>query len=106
MNYTLVRGGVELNLVQVLVSYCNNASLQAFYPNLTCKTREETNAVVPFTSFLSATLEQFFDISNFEEPLKYNLKSDSSAFTRTAKSSALKIEEHYAVLKNSWLHSS
>ena len=62
MNYTLVRGGVELNLVQVLVSYCKNATLQAFYPNLTCKTREETNAVVPFTSFLSATLEQFLTL--------------------------------------------
>ncbi len=62
-------------MLYISIGYCNNFTLQKLYPNLTCKSRQETDAIVPTTNFLLSTLEQYFDVADFENPIKYNLKA-------------------------------
>ena len=57
------------------LGYCNNASLQMIYPNLTCKSREEADAIIPYTYFILAHLEQYFDVEDFVKPIKYSMKA-------------------------------
>jgi hypothetical protein len=64
-------------MLLIQLNYCTNASLQQFYPgtNMTCKTREETNAVLPLVTYNVAYIQQTLDASDFEDPIKYNLQA-------------------------------
>jgi hypothetical protein len=42
---------------------------------MTCKTREETNAIVNLVTYNLAYIQQTLDASDFEEPIKYNLQA-------------------------------
>jgi hypothetical protein len=67
----------KLRMLLIQLNYCTNASLQQFYPgtNMTCKTREETNAVLPLVTYNVAYIQQTLDASDFEDPIKYNLQA-------------------------------
>ena len=54
-----------LVMLQLSFSYFDITVLFKFYPNLTCKTKEETDI---------ATLVQCFDVADFEHPIKFYLK--------------------------------
>ncbi len=54
---------------------CNNTILRQFYPNLTCKSTAESIAMLPYVELFFAHIEQYLDISDFKDPIKYNLMS-------------------------------
>lgn len=73
-NYTIEKG-LNYKTIMVTLTYCNNATLSQFFPNLTCKTREETDAIIPYVAYLFAHLESYFDVEDFTTPIKFNLKA-------------------------------
>lgn len=56
------------------VIYCNNTYLKKLYPNLECKSKEETDGIIKDASVLTAQLEQYIDVGEFDvSPIKNNL---------------------------------
>ncbi len=67
--------GLNYNTLFVKVTYCNNATLRQIFPNLTCKSPEESDAIIPYARFLFAHIEQYLDVSDFDTPIKFNLQA-------------------------------
>jgi len=93
-------------MIMINLGYCNNYTLQLLHPNLTCKSREETDAIVPYVTYVFTTLEQYFDVSDFENPIKYNLKAYQYFPSFDFKQAWFNIAENRAILKDSPLYSS
>ena len=55
---------------------------------------------------LFATLEQYFDVSDFETPIKYNLKAYQYYTTKEFKQAWFNVAENRAIMKDSSFYSS
>ena len=105
INFTLARG-LDVKMILINLGYCNNFTLQMYHPNLTCKSREETDAILPFVAYVLTTLEQYFDVSDFENPIKYNLKAYQYFPSFDFKQAWFNIAENRAIMKDSSFYSS
>ncbi|CDW83800.1 UNKNOWN [Stylonychia lemnae] len=110
VNETLLQGRMGSFVSQRLkieFTYCDQKYLIKNFPNLTCKSREETDAISKDSFFLFGYLEQFLDVAEFEKnPIKYTLTALQYTPQTDIRFEYFGISQNYAKLRDSWLASS
>eukprot|EP00347_Sterkiella_histriomuscorum_P007263 403349634 len=104
-----LRGGIAGSLSRFMharLVYCDQTFLSMNFPGQTCKTKEQADAIAPYTTFLFAQLEQYFESAGFDTPIKYFLKANYFSIGTDIKYMFCKVGKQRAILKDSWVHSS
>ncbi len=102
-NFTIVKG-VNVSTIGLAVGFCDNFTLRSLYPNLTCKTVAESQQILPFISFMLGHLEQYLDVADFAQPIKFNLKSYSFKLSMQYKFAEFSVGLNSALLQDSPLY--
>eukprot|EP00347_Sterkiella_histriomuscorum_P010975 403374223 len=86
--------------------YCQNVYLQKLFPDLECKTREETDLIAKDSYMYMTYSQQFIDVEEFQSsPIKQTLVSTSYSLANFIRNDFYLISENYLVMKDNWLAS-
>ena len=72
-------------LIYFRLSYCNPALLAINFPNETCKSKEESDALLPLMTLVTGELTQYFESASFDSPIKYFITSHLIYFSTDTK---------------------
>eukprot|EP00347_Sterkiella_histriomuscorum_P020349 403338149 len=95
------------NMIYITVDYCSQTQLERLFPgqNKKCKTIDESNQILAFTSVYFAILTQYFDGNQFEKaPIVDNIQTFYYPLNEMISyNQVFKYSLNYAITQDSWL---